>query len=289
MRVLKPGAQIASFFDGWSQTLYELYSAYETRQAELQARLPPVVQSPLRPRLRAQTYNSKTSIWEPHDELSHSQDDLRRGDLLKLVSWNVHWRMLSPERWMTAALDHLQERFGADPESLIIMLHEVRKESLEAILKNPWVQQNFALTNTAPPSSIPDDIDGEGFIMKQLYWRATPYFTLMMVPRSLRTTSCFRVPFGSCMGRDALFVDLPIVSKRSQSATTSIRLCNAHLESWGATRTQADQLATISNVLKGGESQNSEISIGLFGGDTNSSSSCDRDLYRPPEVGLTDV
>ncbi|KAL5115791.1 hypothetical protein ACEQ8H_006286 [Pleosporales sp. CAS-2024a] len=90
-----------------------------------------------------------------------------------------------------------------------------------------------------------------------------------MIPRALRIANCFRVPLESEMGRDALFVDLPISVTGSATSTKSI--------------------PTISSLLKKDKNRDNHIHAGFFGGDTNSNTKNDYGLHKTPEVDLIDV
>src|SRR5882757_6079478 len=90
------------------------------------------------------------------------------------------------------------------------MLQEVCNESLQAILENPWVQRHFVLSNVDSPESLYEDVLGRSFVLQRLEWRATPYFTLMMISRHLSIGNCFHAPFVTELGRDALVVDIPL-------------------------------------------------------------------------------
>ena len=71
--------------------------------------------------------------------------------MLKVVSWNIDGSSAGTEARATAALEHLQELFGEVKDPFIVMFQEVRRESLQVILENPWVQRNFVLSNTKAP------------------------------------------------------------------------------------------------------------------------------------------
>jgi hypothetical protein len=85
---------------------------------------------------------------------------------MKIVSWNLQWDTTDPARRMTSALDHLQELFGTAPDSLVVMVQEIRLESLNALLENSWVQRDFNLTDSTPPCSIYDYVQGDSFVQE---------------------------------------------------------------------------------------------------------------------------
>jgi hypothetical protein len=53
-------------------------------------------------------------------------------------------------------MDHLEEAFGDPPSPLVVMLQEVHHESLSAILKHPWIRENFALSRCLAPEAAVD-------------------------------------------------------------------------------------------------------------------------------------
>ncbi|KAL6702729.1 hypothetical protein ACN47E_001011 [Coniothyrium glycines] len=258
-------------------------------KARLQRRL--IVQRPPRPQEQhLRGYQHEINVWASPEGSQTLQDDLLPGSVLKIVSWNLQWSTPDPARRATAALDHLQARFGAAPGPLVVMLQEVCLESLEALLENPWVQANFNLTDSTPPCSIYDDVHGDSFVFKQLYWAATQYFTLMMLPKSLRILDCFRVPFMSRMGRDALFVDIPISDGGRSKSNKSIRLCTTHLESlYGSETHRSSQLATISRLIKETRVKDHDIIAGFVGGDMNAITPFEHNLHKANEVDLKDA
>ena len=96
------------------------------------------------------------------------------------------------------------------PLDTMVMLQELRRESLEAVMEHPWVRQNFHISDIQEPQSIYNDTGGDDFIMKDLKWRAMPYFTTVMVSRDIPVVNSFRVPFVTNMGRDGPVVDITV-------------------------------------------------------------------------------
>jgi tyrosyl-DNA phosphodiesterase 2 len=103
--------------------------------------------------LQLQIYRPESSGWFAL-ESNHHRYCWSRNSILKVVSWNMDWSSPSPQDRASAALGHLEEHFGTGPGNLIVMLEEVRHESLKAILENAWVQRNFVLTNAVSPNSL---------------------------------------------------------------------------------------------------------------------------------------
>ncbi|KAF2271692.1 uncharacterized protein EI97DRAFT_462575 [Westerdykella ornata] len=155
--------------------------------ADAKSLLPPkpISQKPPLPQsLQPQIYRSESSSWVALEK-NQRGSCLQRGSILKVVSWNLQWSGPGPAERASVALEHLEQLFGTTPANLVIMLQKVSHQALQAILKIPWAQQNFVLTNVATPTSLYIDIPGDSFILKVPYWMAAPYFTLMMIPRYL--------------------------------------------------------------------------------------------------------
>lgn len=235
-------------------------------------------------------YNSQSEEWVPLGK-DVSANALDRGRVLKLVSWNLNHRGLYPSRRAGSILNHLQKVFGNDPGSLVIMFQEVCHESLERMTENPWVQQNFLLSDIKSPRPIYHDIQGENFIIRGRDWTPEDYFTIMMTPKDLGILSSFRVPFATNMGRDALVVDLPVQNgSDSQShPREALRLCTTHLESQNPLKMRGVQLRLTSSILK---QQDKEYDIlgGIVGGDMSPlDNKNDGDVHKRRKVKLRDV
>lgn len=259
---------------------------------EAKDRLPPraVPQKPPAPQLlRPQIFHPQPSTWVALE--NNIGEGLERGEIVKVVSWNILWSKPDPAARTSAALGHLNELFGEVSRPLVVMLQEVRRESLQVILDNAWVQRNFILSDVDPPASLYTDIPGKSFIMRQLDWDAAPYFTLMMISRQLAITNCFRIPFVTSMGRDALVIDIPVSNPGGRTQMKeSLRLCTTHLESlWGGKRYRPGQLALISALLKETSTMESRIIAGLVGGDMNAIDKSEHEFHKSNDVNLNDA
>jgi tyrosyl-DNA phosphodiesterase 2 len=264
------------------------YAAYKETKASPQPI--PVVKKPPTPQLlRPVVYHPKYSDWVVLED-SNGQS-LMGGSVLKVVSWNINWSSAGIEARATAALEHLQELFGEIQDPFVVMFQEVCRESLQTILNNLWVQRNFVLSNTKAPESLYTNLHGDSVTLKRLDWRATPYFSLIMVSINLAIENCFRVPFVTEMGRDALVVDIPIFNARGQTEPEEcLRLCTTHLESlWPGKAYRTGQLRLISALLKGFPVMKSRVVAGLVGGDMNSIDQPEHDFHRATDVGLQDA
>lgn len=264
-----------------------LYGEYEDRKAR---RPPsPIPQEQIEPEfLQSHICNRDSSVWVVADNKAQG---LERGSVLKVASWNLDWFSPGPAVRASAALAHLMDIFGESPGHHVVMLQEVCDESLQAILDNTWVRRNFVLSNINPPETLWKDICGESFILKQKKWQAAGYFTLMMISKTLPISNCFRVPFITSMGRDALVVDIPILHSGGLSnANGSLRLCTTHLESlWGGGGYRHGQLALISSLLKGASGPVNTVIGGMVGGDMNAIDRSEHDYPKATGVDLNDV
>lgn len=222
--------------------------------------------------------------------------------VIRVVSWNI-WGLcgIGTETRIAAALHHLKETFGgqsSSPGCLVIMLQEVTKPVLDTIMRCPWVREYFQLTNVEGPKSQYEDVRGPSFIRSQLKWEAAPYFTLMLVAKSLPVQNCFRVPLTTAMGRDALVVDVLSEPTRKEDGKPDgdlIRLCTTHLESlWDPRGYRLSQLSRIAEILRGGPGQGmvageGRLIGGLVGGDMNANDKSEHKFHTRPEINLQDV
>ena len=254
---------------------------------------------PQRPRfVQPHIYNSHSATWVPC--VNRSASAVERGSIIKVVSWNIYMKAPDPAR-VSATLTYLRSRFGNIPCRQVIMFQEVRLESLQAILDDPWVQTNFVVSNVCPPDSLYTGFSSESFVTKRLDWTAVYYFTLMLVSKDMDILDCFRVPFITRMGRDALALDIRVCSPglqaqalqpEQQQLPHSVRLCTTHLESlWENKRLalRPGQLASLSAVLKDTPSPKSNSIGGLVGGDMNAIEDTEHEWHKQPGVDLRDV
>ncbi|KAJ0103766.1 endonuclease exonuclease phosphatase family protein [Diaporthe amygdali] len=235
--------------------------------------------------LQPHIYDPQSSSWA---SFSNEYRTLKRGDILKIASWNLFFSVPAAAARASAAIAYMRTMFGQEPRNLVVMLQELRQESLKVVLEDKWAQQNFSLSDTEPPyfhyagnesfGEEPDCIPSE-------------YFTLMMISRNMPISSCCRVPFVSEMGRDALVVDIPVSEDHDpETSERPLRLCTTHLESlYTGEELRFRQLVQVSALLKGTSSQGQRIYGGLVGGDMNSVDPSEHNTHRAPEVGLKDV
>ncbi|KAF1972513.1 hypothetical protein BU23DRAFT_160005 [Bimuria novae-zelandiae CBS 107.79] len=183
---------------------------------------------------------------------------------IALYTWNIDFMLPSASARMAAALSHLHTLISAhfspspDTAAPIIFLQECTPEDLEVIASTPWVRQRFALTDISPT-----------------HWSTTHYGTTILLSLRLPITALFRVHFAQTrMDRDALFADLAFPS-RSGNKTTTIRLCNTHLESLALSPPlRPAQMALIARYL-----YSNEAHAGLAAGDFNAIQPFDRTLH----------
>ncbi len=239
--------------------------------------------------LEPHAYCEDSSLWVSQEKLT--QNSFQRGTTLKIVSWNIDLASPGPAERASAVMKHLKEHFGDAPESLVVMLQEVRHESLQAILENPWVRRNFAVSDVEAPQAMYKNILGESFLIEQSEWETYSYFTIMLVPKNMSILNCSRIPFVTKMARDALVVDVPIsTNNESTQSSESLRLCTTHLESlWDAGLYRLGQLAVISRLLKESSVSGHRFVGGLVGGDMNAMNKLEHELHKAPDVDLLDA
>lgn len=176
--------------------------------------------------LQPHIYNPQSSSWAA---FGNEYRTLKRGDILKIASWNLHFSVPDAAARASAAIAYMRTMFGQEPRNLVVMLQELHRESLEVILEDKWAQQNFSLSDTEPPYFHYASIESFG---EEPDCIPSEYFTVMMIPRNLPILGCFRVPFVSEMKRDALVVDIPVSEDDDpETSKGSLRLCTTHLES----------------------------------------------------------
>lgn len=155
----------------------------------------------------------------------------------------------------------------------MILLQEIMGSSLDTLLTSPWVKANFQISHTQPE-------------------QYQTYFTITLVSGGVGAVSVFRTPLvKTCMGRDGLFVDIPISHPHTadRNVKNVLRICNTHLESLqSGNNVRPFQLSQIASLLRT-PSPDTEIVAGLVGGDMNAISLNDEALHRLPDICLQDV
>lgn len=170
-----------------------------------------------------------------------------------VLSWNIDFMLPFPDERMCAALKHLESQIASNSSPTIIMLQEMLESDLALIQAQPWVRDNYLMT----------DIDTK-------YWESGHYGTCTLIPRVLPVTSVFRVHYeATSMERDGLFVDLDF------GRNHTIRICNTHLESLIADPPKRpQQLATSAKFM-----HDPTVSGSVLGGDLNAIQDFDRSLH----------
>lgn len=216
------------------------------------------------------TYDSASRTWKP----SITPPSIVAGEVFRVITWNIDFmEPFQPER-VVAALTYLETLLQYKPEPTIILLQEIMGSSLSTLLASPWVKSNFQISHT------------------QL-GRYQTYFTITLVSRGVGAVSVFRTPLvKTCMGRDGLFVDIPVSYSPTgdRNVKSVLRICNTHLESLQLGNSiRPLQLSQIASLLRTPPSADTEIVAGLVGGDMNAISPNDEDLHWRPDICLQDV
>ncbi|KAM5545936.1 hypothetical protein V8D89_000062 [Ganoderma adspersum] len=197
--------------------------------------------------LFANAFSPEGSGWTPEYE----QPCLPVSDI-KIVSWNVDFMAPEPADRVSCILDHLKTVILTNSsQPTIILLQELKEASFEAILKNHWVREHFAV---APPNT--------GF------WPGR-YGLATLISRHIPIQKAQMLQFHETrMGRTALFVDVLLQTEDASSeqpTSRSVRIANTHLESLGeGEQARAVQLSAIAAMLR-----QSGIHAGIVGGDMN--------------------
>ncbi|KAK7418041.1 hypothetical protein QQX98_004180 [Neonectria punicea] len=233
-------------------------------------------------------YHPHSSVWRP---LVAVNPALARGSVLTTASWNLNWSDPDPAARTLASLAHLEEIFGAEPQNLVVMLQEVSPASLYAILRHPWVQHNFVLSDVKPPE-VPRKVTLDASpVLTQSAQKETSYFTVMMASKGLPVTACFRAPLITNMGRDVLAMDIHTLGHKEASGRQEcVRLCTTHLESlWQGKSYRQGQLAVISDLLKKPVLPGCNVIAGVVGGDMNAIDRSEHTYHKEPHINLRDI
>ncbi|KAF8891840.1 Endonuclease/exonuclease/phosphatase [Infundibulicybe gibba] len=231
--------------------------------------------SPTATPLTMYTFNPISSTWVP--KIANAVDAFRvplNMSMFAVLTWNIDFSRPFPKLRLGSLLSHLESTlFSSSPDeypqalSTIILIQEFDIRCFEVLLAESFVRETYDITNVSSASL------------------AATYGTVTLVPKALASyvSLVFRAPFpGSCMGRDALYVDLAIPSDAGDP--THLRIANTHLESL---RGRGDverpaQLASIIEVLSA-----PGIDGGLVGGDMNAIAPTDVGL--PESLGFSDA
>ncbi|EXJ88333.1 hypothetical protein A1O1_05263 [Capronia coronata CBS 617.96] len=178
-----------------------------------------------------------------------------------IISWNIDFMLPHPDERMRAALKHLDTQVNSHSSPSIIMLQEMLQSDLDLIQAQPWVRDEYRMT----------DIDTK-------YWESGHYGTCTLIPKVWPVSAVFRVHYEpTVMERDGLFVDLDFGCNRT------IRICNTHLESLVADPPKRPhQLAEVAKFM-----HDLSISGSVLGGDLNAIQDFDRSLHT--DNGLQDA
>ena len=166
-----------------------------------------------------------------------------------------------PTTRMQTALNHLHSLIAKSNIPSIIFLNEMLVSDLEVIQSQPWIQQDYNIT----------DINDE-------FWESGHYGTVTLVPSTMALKAVYRVHYEATkMERDGLFVEVDLGAGKAMS------VCNTHLESLVAEPPlRPKQVETAARYLKEGH-----LVGGVMGGDFNAIQPFDRTLHS--ENGLKDA
>jgi tyrosyl-DNA phosphodiesterase 2 len=219
--------------------------------------------------LNPRFYYPKTRDWRHSMPSPVSKRCLNQGSLLRVVSWNIDSKEVGRAARASFAMDYLENIFRDASSPLVIMLQEVHRESLSAIVKHQWVRDNFAVSNVHV---------------------ARNFTTTIMVSQYIQTDRWFRIPLRGLTDRDLLAVDIPISSPKGESEHTRriLRLCTTHLDLF-KDEGKPNQLAQVSALLKAPPTRYFEILAGLVGSNLNQDCSFSALSRKAGIVDLCDV
>ncbi|KAI9691891.1 MAG: hypothetical protein M1822_007964 [Bathelium mastoideum] len=237
--------------------------------------------------LQPRVYRPDLKTWDVSQ--GASQQCLERGCALRIVSWNIGSGFWATER-TTAAMRYLKNNLGNETKSTVIMLQDFIHKSVQAILNDRWVQQNFTVTNVDDAQGMFVDEADKVLTFKMIRPAKHP-LTMMLVSKDISIEKCFRVPLITEMGRHALVIDIPIKNEDlSQPAKQCLRLCTTQLEShYDEKGYRPSQLALISSILKEKSTSPYKIAAGIVGGNMNALDKTEHEFHKREDVGLRDV
>lgn len=198
------------------------------------------------------SFSPEHGSWQETDPPT-SAPSISAPSRFSILSWNIDFMLPYTDERMAAALKHLESHVNATSLPAIIMLQEMLETDLTLIQAQPWIRQNYNLT----------DLDNK-------YWESGHYGTCTLIPKALSAASIFRVHYEhTAMERDALFVDLGFGNGQI------IRICNTHLESLVADPPKRPhQLATAAKWM-----HDPEVNGSVLGGDLNAIQPFDKTLH----------
>lgn len=212
------------------------------------------------------SYDHLRAEWVPTPTATHELD---RDAEINVISWNLNVLWVGVAARAKAALDHLQQTCEDTPVRTLIILQEVCRRSLDALLRHEWVQRRFAITKLEPPKSITSDIAGPTFVMTESVWESSRHFTIMLVSTDVPIAHGFRVPFMGVIGEDLLVADIPLTKSHKEQRTRDVlRVCNMRFQPTSCDKVwRLPRLALISSVCKGNPLMNCNVVAGLVAGD----------------------
>jgi tyrosyl-DNA phosphodiesterase 2 len=223
-------------------------------------------------------YTFRSPSWQP---IQPTHPDPTPSPLLtnlRLISWNIDFRAAYPRERMSSALSHLEKVVATIPptSATVIFLQEMMEsegddaqdaEDLTLLTNAPWIRDKFHITGI--------DISR---------WNAA-YGNVTLVDRRLDVASASRLRFVSEYGRDALWIDIPLLSASmsDEAGGKVLRLCNIHLDSsYGSMRPiQWKALAHHMQDIDAG------VAASIIAGDCNANQP--RDAHEPVSNGFKDA
>ncbi|KAL9110274.1 MAG: hypothetical protein Q9227_005181 [Pyrenula ochraceoflavens] len=162
-----------------------------------------------------------------------------------------------PTQRMKSALSYLSSYIKTLPNPVVIFSQETLSSDIDLIKSLPWIREKFYIT----------DIDDSRF------W--VYYGTFTLVDKRLPVSAVFRVEYGpSAMGRDGLFVDIPVGEEAVEGGKV-LRVCNTHLESLPRNPPYRDKQMTVA----AGFLHEDVVRAGVIAGDLNAIEEFDKRLH----------
>ncbi|GJE88659.1 endonuclease/exonuclease/phosphatase family protein [Phanerochaete sordida] len=192
---------------------------------------------------------------------------------LQLLTWNIDALGGSTRERVATLLNYIQHHIfecadRGQPAPCCVLLQEVAKDALSAILEHAWVREHFVVAPTKPE-----------------HWPgAVPFGNVTLVARTVPVAGAWILEYGcSVMKRHALIVDVRLGTGTAADGERTVRVANVHLESLalGAPYRPWQLRDTVEALAR------RDIDAGIVAGDMNAVTVQDAAL--PAWTGLVDA
>ncbi|KAM7192642.1 hypothetical protein V8F33_008253 [Rhypophila sp. PSN 637] len=194
---------------------------------------------------------------------------LKPGARIRCVTWNLDRHLEAYPARIKKALEELWQRFGQEPEPLVIMFQEMTREGEAALCKLELVRENFYVARI--PRAL---LAGSRWKPGTAFWASPASYCITLTSKLLPKPRVTTIQYGSWQftnshqaPKHAVIMDLPV------HPSGLLRLVNIHL-SLGRTEmaryTRYRQLRELSMLVnKTARHKSSPVVASVVGGDFN--------------------